>query len=408
MCLHPADPGTEFGADLQKILLHICTTHGIVPYMSRSGSAGALAVFLGESRLKRRLSLREVSEKVAAAGGKLSHSTLLRIEQGRLQPGAAELLHLAAAYDLPADWALDALEAARLGAAPVSGTLEEIVAQGREHWRRGEFAQALGCALALRGVEPFGEQQKHLLQRSTLDFAVYARGLGWIRLAKSLLEDVLRAPVTPQIATGALILASSLARASGSQLVATARIEHAARIVPKGDLAARGQVQHQRAKLLSEGGRYAEAGAALDEAMRFYRRSGDKLNAARAGILQIGILEGAGDRDAATRAARKTLSDASKQGFKQLEAQSRMELGRVLVARGDHQQGISELRTALGLATLLDDANTQFHVQYRLWKAFQAAGDAASADLALRSARHLLGRVESVGDEVTEVRAGGK
>jgi len=113
-----------------------------------------------------------------AAGGKLSHSTLLRIEQGRLRPGAAELLHLAAAYDLPADWALDALEASRLGANPVSGTLEEIAMKGREHWKRGDFAQAIACALALRGIEAFGEDQRRLLQQATLEFATYARGLG--------------------------------------------------------------------------------------------------------------------------------------------------------------------------------------------------------------------------------------
>jgi tetratricopeptide (TPR) repeat protein len=374
--------------------------------MSDRGPGGSLAAFLGESRQKSRLSLREAAGRVTAAGGKLSHSTLLRIEQGRLQPGAAELLHLAVAYDLPTDWALDAVEAGRLGATPVSGTIEEIVAQGVQHWKRGEFAPAIACALALRGIEPFGKEQRRVLQQATLDFATYARGLGWFRLSRSLLDDVLKAPATPSLATGALILASSLARASGSLLVATAMIEHAARVVPKESLALRGQVAHQRAKLLSESGQFADAATALSAALRIYARAKDHLNANRARILQIAILEGQGKLDAAVSVARKAVADAREREYRQVEAQACMELGRVLVVRGDHEDGIRELRGALGLATLLGDANLEFHVQYRLWKAFQTTGDAASEDLALRSARHLLARVQASGREAEEIRRG--
>src|SRR5262245_57232014 len=96
-------------------------------------AASPLASLLERSRRRQKLSLREASQRLGAAGARISHSTLLRIEQGKLEPAAVDLFRLAVVYDLPQESVLDAVEAERLGAAvPAGGTLEEIVKSGEE------------------------------------------------------------------------------------------------------------------------------------------------------------------------------------------------------------------------------------------------------------------------------------
>src|SRR5262249_1941704 len=152
--------------------------------------------------------------------------------------------------------------------------------------------QALGCALALRDMKPFGDDQRKLLQRSLVEFATFTRRLGWTSLAKRLLQGVLDDPASPKLAARALTLAAAIEHTTGSKPVAQAMIEHASRVAAAVDVATRGMVEHQRAKFLQASGDFARASEVLDGAIRLYRRSGDRLNAARAGILRVAILEG--------------------------------------------------------------------------------------------------------------------
>ena len=135
--------------------------------------------------------------------------------------------------------------------------------------------------------------------------------------------------------------------------------------------------------------------------MRFYRRAGQQLNASRGRILQIAILrrgsKGAPRSRQAVRDAQAWVQADRDTGAHGARSRAR----RTRPSRGRHPRATR----ALGLATMLGDPNTELHVQYRLWKAYHASGDTAAADLAHRTARHLLNRVLAAGVEVEpEVR----
>jgi tetratricopeptide (TPR) repeat protein len=163
-------------------------------------------------------------------------------------------------------------------------------------------------------------------------------------------------------------------------------------------------VEHQRAKFLREAREFARAAKGLDAAINLDQRSKDDINIARAGLLLVAIVEGLRGPEAAVKSARTALLFAHQPEFAQVEAQVRIELGRVLAAAGRTAEAIRELRTAPGQVTILGDANAEFHAQDRLWKVYGEAGDAAAAEFALKSARHLAEQIDETGPEVEDVR----
>lgn len=364
-----------------------------------------LSSFLRDARRRRGLTLRGAAAHAASFGAELSHSTLLRMEQGRLEPSASDLAALARAYGVPDDWALDRVEAHRAKSVPVEAPIEEAVLRAAEHWRRGEFAQALGYALALREAVPRNEKERLARQRAMVDSAAFARGLGRNRLARSLLEDVIREPIDPSLEPSALILGASIWAHMGAHLIAAALIGHADKNIPRAETKDYAWYLHQRGKIGLMLGRLDEAESDVREALRLYDAMKNTYDA-EAGLLLLGLVqERKGRRDDAIETMRRALEISEAQDHKQHGVNARMELGRVLAAAGRHDEGIRELRVALASATLLGDVSTEFQCQFRLWKAFAASGDAAAADLARRSARLLAERMDEESDEIREARS---
>jgi transcriptional regulator with XRE-family HTH domain len=70
----------------------------------------AVGRLLRQRRKEMKLTLREVSERMADRGDRIPTSTLVRIEQGKLDPGVRRLHLLLRLYDLPPHLIADLVE----------------------------------------------------------------------------------------------------------------------------------------------------------------------------------------------------------------------------------------------------------------------------------------------------------
>jgi transcriptional regulator with XRE-family HTH domain len=301
------------------------------------------------------LSLRAVARRSGGQGDAIPASTLVRIEQGKLDPGVRRLNLLLRLYGLDPDYVSDVVELESLAVETPAGDLATVIRKGVEFWREGDVPRALASVFAVREHVPSDSTQRLLRQKGTLLFAIYARGLGKTRLARKLVEDLLCEPPDPTLLVDALVLASSLWNRSGSRVVAWALISQARALLDPDDLKRRAQVTHQEAKFLVEDGRHEDASRALDAAMRDYAASGDDLNSLGARILRIAVLEHTAGNEAATASARETILEADRLGFGRLKTAARIELGRLLSAFGHGSEGAEELRRAAAAAELLED-----------------------------------------------------
>ena len=92
----------------------------------------AIGRLLREKRKERQLTLREVSERMAERGGRIPISTLVRIEQGKLDPGVRRLHALLRFYDVPPHLVADLVELEDLAVelpGPAAGILGVDVTQ---------------------------------------------------------------------------------------------------------------------------------------------------------------------------------------------------------------------------------------------------------------------------------------
>src|SRR5262249_23300035 len=149
-------------------------------------------------------------------------STLVRVEQGRLDPGVRRLSALLRVYGLDPEYVSDLVELESLAVPVPTGDLRAIIDRGVASWRDGNVPQALASVFAVRELVPQDRSQKLLRQKGTLLFAVYARSLGKTRLARMLVEELLCGPPDPTLLVDALVLAASLWNRAGSRIVAWA------------------------------------------------------------------------------------------------------------------------------------------------------------------------------------------
>src|SRR6185295_18502450 len=83
----------------------------IAPMPSKAiGASPAVARFLKETRETLGLTLRGVAAMSAEVGNPIPHSTLARIERGKLDPGVLRLQQLLRLYNLPTQAAGDLLD----------------------------------------------------------------------------------------------------------------------------------------------------------------------------------------------------------------------------------------------------------------------------------------------------------
>jgi tetratricopeptide (TPR) repeat protein len=300
----------------------------------------------------------------------------------------------------------DALELGALaGGRSPGGDVHALSKNGEQAWKAGDVADALAHALAVRAHEAEDARARATKQRALVTFATYARSLGKFRLAQQILDDLLRQPLERGLLVDTLVLTGSVWRGLGSLEGALAMVERAAKRADPKDEARLARVEHQWAKLLLESSQPEGAKRHLDRAIGLYRRAKDPYNEVQARVLRTEVLEALGDPEAALACARQALEAAERGEFGRLATFARLELGRVLLARGEHDPALQELRRALASADVLADRIAQFHAHARLWKAYAALGEEQAASIELGRAAALAERVDELSEEVEEVRS---
>ena len=366
----------------------------------------AVSRLLRDRRKGLKLTVAEVTRRLAATGAPIPHSTLVRIEQGKLDPGVRRLHQLLRLYEIPAELVADFVDLENTASKEtIEGDDETLYERATALWRAGDLQRGLAHFFELRrrlSASPGREAQR---QQATLGFAVAARDLGKFRLAKSLIDELLLDRPPSEVTTKAFVLAASVWEGLGSLDVALAFIRDAvARVTSAGpDLCA--LVAHQEAKLLLKAGRSGDASRALDRALNHYRALGDTYGEARAAVLRVRIVERSGSAGEALAAARQLISFAERHGHAKQALAGQLELGRLLTTGGDHERGLEHLRKALGQAVLTEDSNARLIAHHHLWKGYAALGDRARAQVELDSARALTRFVDDMSEEAREIRA---
>lgn len=366
----------------------------------------AVSGLLRDRRKGLKLTVAEVTRRLAASGTPIPHSTLIRIEQGKLDPGVRRLHQLLRVYEIPAELVADFVDLENMASTePIQGDDETLYATATALWRAGDLQRGLAHFFELRrrlSAIPGREAQRH---QAMLGFAIAARDLGKYRLAKSLIDELLLDRPSSELTTKAFVLAASVWEGLGSLDVALALIRDAAERAATAGPELGALVMHQQAKLLLKAGRIDDASRALDHALTHYRELGDTYGETRASILGVRIVERSGIADEAIGAARQLISFAERHGHAKLALTGQLELGRLLTAGGDHERGLEHLRKALGQAVLTENANARLIAHHHLWKAYRALGDRARAQLELDSARALTRFVDELSEEASEIKA---
>jgi tetratricopeptide (TPR) repeat protein len=364
----------------------------------------AVGDLLRQKRTELHLTLQAVSQKLGEQGDAIPTSTLTRIEQGKLDPGVLRLHRLLRLYKVPPHLVADLIEIEE-GAVepPIGGDLATVLREGVDAWKRGDLPKGLAHLLAVRKHVPDGDASRLLRQKATLDFAVAARTLGKLRLAKQILEDLLLERPDASLVTGALVLGSTVWAGLGSPLAAAAFIHEAERRLDEKDSLGAAWVLHQKAKVLLAADEHAEAAATLERAVAWYRKAGDTYGEGRASLTRIALHEARGALTEAVECARSALSFSDAHDHAQLAGLARIELGRLLVRGGSTEAGLEALRTGLADAMLRRDQNAQFTAHFHLWKAHESLGDLDRARLELEAATYFVRFVDDQSPESLEI-----
>ena len=392
-----------------KIWLLLESERTLADMPSKAISASqAVARLLRERRRALHLTLRAVSAMSSDGGKPIPHSTLARIEGGKLDPGVRRLQQLLRLYRLPAQVAGDLLDLEAL-AAPRPG--ERDPAKLRDlaiaAWQDGRIDDALACFLAFRERVAASGDDRRMRQEAALSFAVAASGVGKHHLSRRLLDDLLVDRPDPALLVAILVQQSVVWLSLGSPEASLAFLDRACLHVRRGDSRHAAWVDHQRALVHIHVGELTEAGHRLQRALRGYRRARSARDEALVliSIARLAFERGEGPRGVA--AARRAARYAQQHGFSRLRVFALLEQSRALRLSGAVQEARELLRSILADPTSADDHVVRFHAHYNFWKLEIAGGDASRAEVELREAAYFARFVDDATAEASDVKRQG-
>lgn len=370
----------------------------------------ALAISPGVAQLLRDrrqalgLTLRAVAEMSGEHGELIPHSTLARIEMGRLDPGITRLQQLLDLYQLPMSAAGEilALEAIA-GPTPIERDPVKLRARALTAWREGRVPDAIASFFAFRRRVPNDAAHRGMRHDAILAFAVTVSSLGKSHLARHMLDELLMETPEPSLVVQILIQQSVLWRHLGSSIAAIAFLEEARRR-SDGSPTQLGWIEHQRGVIHLDEREFAAAETSLKAALRLYRR-GKHGNDVPFVLGALARLQNeAGRPRQAIKAALVAERAATKHRAYRTKSGAQIERARALLALGETEAARSLLRSILADTVEANDNVHAFHVHFHLWRAESALGNTQRAAVEQREARYYLKFVDGSLPEVGALR----
>jgi tetratricopeptide (TPR) repeat protein len=364
----------------------------------------AMAQFLRQRRRELGLTLRQVQTLSEESGKSIPHSTLARIESGRLDPGVRRLHQLLRLYRLPAQAAGDLLDLESVaGAVPFERDPLKLRDAALAAWRAGRVPEAMACFFEFRERATKAAVPPAIRHEAVLSFAVAASSLGKHRISRHVLEDLLLEKPGVPILVSTLIQLSVAWRSLGSTEAALAFLERAAVHVGPKDHRRRLWVEHQRALVHIDLEDFDAAGRHLALALEAARKAKSPRDQSLLLISFANLAYGRRRGGEAVAAGRRAAEFARKNGFGRLRLFAELETARGLQLEGDHEGSRKLLRSVLADSLTTDDNVIRFHAHYYLWKTELAGGEPARADVELREAAYFVRFVDQSSPEVTEL-----
>ena len=365
-----------------------------------------MARLLRERRRELGLTLRDVQNLTKESGKPIPHSTLARIESGRLDPGVRRLQQLLRLYRLPAQAAGDLLDLESVaGAVPFERDPIKLRDRAVEAWRAGRVPEAMACFFEFRErAGKTSDLPADVRQDAVLTFAVAAGSLGKHRIARHILEDLLLEKLSVPILVRTLVQLSVSWHALGSTEAALAFLERAAVHTGPKDHRGRLWIEHQRALVHLDLEQFEAAKRHLDLALEASRAAKSPQDQVRLLLSLAHLHYDAGRGKDAVLAGRRAETFARRHGFARSRLFAQLETARGLLLDHDVAGSRARLRTVLADSVTSDDNVIRFYTHYYLWKTELAGGEPARADVELREAAYFVGFVDQTSPEVVEVR----
>src|SRR5262245_15535990 len=189
-----------------------------------------VAQLLRERRQALGLTLRAVAEMSGEQGELIPHSTLARIEMGRLDPGVRRLQQLLDLYQLPMSAAGEILALEGIaGPTPIERDPAKLRSRAITAWREGRIPDAIASFFAFRRRVPNDAAHREMRHDAILAFSVTVSSLGKLHLSRYMLDELLMEQPAPSIVPNILVQQSVIWRSLGAPIAARAFVEEARR-----------------------------------------------------------------------------------------------------------------------------------------------------------------------------------
>lgn len=370
----------------------------------------ALALSPGVADLLRRrrrdlgLTLRSVERLASEMGSPIPYSTLARIEQGLLDPGVKRLQQLLRIYHVPIQTAGDLLDLEDIaGVAPRTANLQRLYRDAIAAWESGDIPAAMAgfIAFRLRAVDT----DSPLREKATLAFAVAAGSLGKHAFAQFLLDDLLTHQVPDDLLLSLLVQSAKTWHCRGAHEAALAFLGQAeSHLGPKAHRES-AWVFHERATILLDRKRFAEAERSLAKATAAYRKARDLHGEGRALGAQVRLLFDQDQPAAALKAASAARFFCLRHKLHRLATLRQIDEGRAHAASGNPGKAVAVLEQALADSISRSDQRSRFFAHYFLWDAAGRAGDEPRAAAELDAAKYHVRFVDTVTPETVHIRS---